>query len=111
MAAHRASWIAYIGEIPKGMQVNHKCHNGKCINPAHLYLGTQKQNMQDMAMAGRGNHVKGSKSGMAKLDEKKVAKIKGLLSSGEMIVTIARQFGVSQSNIRFIKQGKTWKHV
>lgn len=48
MGAHRASWIAWRGEIPEGMFVLHVCDIPECINPDHLWLGTQKENIQDM---------------------------------------------------------------
>lgn len=109
--AHRASWEIFVGDIPKGMQVNHKCHNRSCINPDHLYIGTQKENMKDMYDAGRDVKKKGSENGASKLDESKVRIIKNMLSSGNKISAISKKFGVSESCIRFIKQDKTWRHV
>ena len=53
MAAHRAAWILYKGEIPAGIFVCHTCDNRRCCNPAHLFLGTQKDNLQDMKRKGR----------------------------------------------------------
>lgn len=61
MRAHRVSWEMANGSIPDGMQVNHTCDNPACVNPFHLYAGTQKQNRED-AVA-RGRTAKGSKSG------------------------------------------------
>jgi len=46
--AHRAAWILTNGEIPKGMDVLHKCDNKKCVNPNHLYVGTQVDNWRDI---------------------------------------------------------------
>jgi hypothetical protein len=53
--AHRVVWTLLIGEIPKGKQLNHKdeiCSHRHCVNPEHLYVGTQKQNIQDMIKSG-----------------------------------------------------------
>lgn len=52
--AHRLAWINRFGDIPDGMLVLHKCDNRKCVNPEHLFIGTQEDNMKDMKSKGRG---------------------------------------------------------
>ena len=59
---HRLAWTLMHGEIPAGLQVNHHCDNKACINPAHLYVGDQKQNRQDAVR--RGRTAKGIRNGM-----------------------------------------------
>lgn len=108
MAAHRASWIVFKGDIPSGMQVNHKCHNRACINVDHLYIGNQKQNMDDMYSAKREVVLKGSSHGGAKINEKIALEIfnrKGFARQ------IAKDFGVSETLVYSIKKKKNWKHI
>lgn len=53
LKAHRAAWSAFVGEIPDGVHVLHRCDNPACINPEHLFLGTHTDNMRDMVAKGR----------------------------------------------------------
>ena len=103
------------GVIPKGMCICHRCDNRKCVNPDHLFLGTQADNVQDAMDKGRMssgvNNLRGSQIGMAKLDEQKVLTIHKLLVLGHAIIDIATRYGVSRSTITQIKNGTSWRHV
>lgn len=58
--AHRVSWLISRGPIPEGLWVLHRCDNPGCVNPDHLFLGTQTDNMQDCARKGRAEGAQGA---------------------------------------------------
>jgi hypothetical protein len=108
--AHRVAWMLFRGEIAQGMVVCHKCDVRACVNPEHLFLGTAADNARDMTEKGR-NRL-GEKHGSSKLTAKQVRRIKAMLAEDWMYMSeIAREFGVSQTTIRAIKTGKTWRRV
>jgi DNA-binding NarL/FixJ family response regulator len=107
---HRKTYIENIGPIPDGMIVMHVCDNRKCINPAHLALGTHQQNMDDMVKKGRSWKPKGSTHPASKLTEANVKIIK-YSSSHLNNSQIAKQFNVKRETIRDIRNGKRWKHI
>lgn len=108
--AHRVSYQIYIGEIPKGLFVLHKCDNPKCVNPDHLFLGTQKDNVHDMYKKER-DSVKGIDSHFSKLDEEKVLLIRKEYSYGMSQRELSEMFNVDPSNISYIVNRKSWKHI
>lgn len=103
---HRVAWIKANGDIPEGVSVLHKCDVASCVNPNHLFLGTQKDNMSDMRLKNRG--AIGSMLSQTKLNTEKVKKI---LSDNRGVTFIARDYGVTPATIDAIRTGKTWKHV
>ena len=107
--AHRASYQAFIGEIPKGMFVCHACDNVYCVNPAHLFLGTPKQNQEDMARKKRSTI--GQKNPMAKLKNEDIPKIRREISLGVSDSQIAKSFNVSRQAIQLIRANKRWENV
>lgn len=109
-AAHRVSYMLYVGS-PDGFLVCHKCDNPSCVNPAHLFLGTPKDNMKDRDLKGRANPPCGERQWLHKLTSKKVSKIRQNHSSGTTQAVLAKKYGVTPSTISRICSGKYWKHI
>jgi len=107
-AAHRAAYDACVGKIPDGMIVCHACDVSSCVNPDHLFVGTLSDNMKDMVRKGRRPCTKGVRHGQAKLTDKQVAFI---FMSKDRGRDLAARFGVAESQISFIRNGRTWRHV
>ena len=105
----RAAYLIAKGPIPPGLHVCHKCDFQPCCNPAHLFLGTAKDNLQDAMNKGR--TAIGEKHGNAKLKNAQIAEIRRLIEDGQTQRKIAESFGVSHSIISEIKCRKSWKHV
>jgi len=105
MQAHRVAWELTHGPIPDGFCVLHHCDNRACVNPAHLWLGTNADNMADAT--GKGRMARGERNGRAgtKLTSEKVREAR---ISKIPQYTIAARLGVSRSAISLIKSGKTW---
>jgi hypothetical protein len=111
LLTHRFSWQIHNGEIPPDMRVCHKCDNPKCVNPSHLFLGTQFDNMRDMESKGRGVYPHGSRSKMAVLAERDIPKIIRLHASGITRAALAKRYSVSWPTIERIVTRSSWKHV
>jgi len=98
------------GEIPEGLCVCHKCDNPPCINPQHLFLGTRKDNTQDMVKKGRNRNgiLPGESNGQSKLTSQQVLVI---LNDSNSNNKIAAKYGVSKSTILRIKNRKSWRNI
>lgn len=101
--AHRVAYENSFGPIPNGLFVLHKCDNRACVNPEHLFLGTQADNMEDMDSKKRRKTLRGTENPKAKLSEEAAAYIK---QSKETHRHLAKKFGVSTQPIYRIKSGK-----
>lgn len=109
--AHRVSYRLFSGNIPAGKMVLHKCDNRQCVNPDHLFIGTQQDNMQDMAKKGRGKYPRlfGSKNPMAKLTENQVSEIRAMVASGKLQKEACQKYGVSPMTVSRIIRNEAWK--
>lgn len=108
---HREVWKLHNNNQEITGVIMHSCDTPACINPEHLSHGTQAENIADMVNKGRRVTVKGSNQHDAKLHEADIPEIRKLLASGISGYKISKMYSVSEQTIRFIKQGKTWKHV
>lgn len=103
---HRVSFELFIGPIPEGQLVCHKCDNPGCCNPSHLFLGTPQDNMDDKVKKNRQSHS--HDGGIHKLTEQNIYQIREMIEQGYTQQEIANIFGVSQTNVFYIKSGKNW---
>lgn len=106
---HRFNYEEMHGPIPQGMLVLHKCDNAKCCNPEHLYVGTQRQNIDDMIA--RNRLSVGEAKSNSKLCVDQILEIRRLGASNLPSREIAKKFPVSRDTINRIIARKAWKHV
>lgn len=110
---HRYVYITEVNQIPKGLDVCHKCDVRNCINTDHLFLGTRAENNHDRHAKGRTSRVsrsRGEKSGTAKLTEKNILYIRSMRGLKTHKV-LANELGVYTNHISLIMRGLRWGHV
>lgn len=107
--AHRVSYLIYRGEITAGWFVCHTCDIPRCVNPDHLFLGTAKDNLQDMKQKGRS--TSGVRNARAKLTEEEVRQIRVCLAAGMTQMQIASAFKLCQVQVSRIHTRKRWAHI
>lgn len=108
--SHRFSYLIHNENAVDGLVVMHKCDTPRCVNPEHLMLGTQAENVKDMQIKGREKKrgSKGEAHGMVKLTEEQVKEIR---TSKETGPAIAKRLGMSTTTIYDIRNRHIWKHV
>lgn len=106
--AHRASWELAHGPVPPGLCVLHRCDNRRCVNPDHLFLGTPKDNTQDMLSKGRCRPRRGDMVWSAKITAADVVRIR---TSAGPAKALAQEYGLSLSSVYSIRKRETWTHL
>ena len=101
--AHRFSWELHNGPIPPGLNVLHKCDTRPCVNPDHLYLGSQADNLADAKRKGR--TAKGVRNGSARLTEAQVREIR---ASTEPARIVAERYGIHREHAAQIRRRRAW---
>lgn len=125
--AHRVSFLWYAGHIPDGLCVLHACDNPPCVNPSHLFVGTKADNAHDRDQKGRQVSPRGDRSGAytrpemvrrgethgnAVLTDAAVVALRARFAAGGVTkADLARELGMSKTNIGDIIKGRTWRHV
>ena len=117
LRAHRVSWELHFGPIPDGLFVLHHCDNPPCVNPSHLFLGTNGDNMLDAINKGYAiggsekGRCAGEKNSHAKLTKAQVKEIRVRLRNYRrgLVVQLAKEFGISKSTIMSIWKERSWK--
>ena len=117
--AHRLAWVLAGNTIPAGMIVCHHCDNPPCMNPDHLFIGTDADNTHDSMKKGRFHKAKGEKNGLSKLTADQVRYIRETYNSNRVNVRIKRgtlqrlveELGVTGTTICLVARGGLWSHV
>lgn len=108
--AYRVSWLLHRGPIPEGMAVCHHCDNPSCVNPDHLFLGSQAENLRDMRQKARQRSVR--QPGAALFVRKLTAEdVRDIRASDAPSREICERYGVTSAAIVAVRARKTWRHV
>jgi hypothetical protein len=107
--AHRVAWELANGRPLDGLHALHRCDNPSCVNPRHLFAGTNAENSADKVAKGR--QMTGRTSPRAVLTESIVLEMRRRAAGGESAAALGREFGVNGKGAHSAIYGRTWKHV
>lgn len=115
MGAHRVAYLLLCGPITESMFVCHNCPGGdnpSCVNPAHLFLGTALDNVQDRHQKGRDAVGMNAGAGRRRLSSEQVTVIRARYAAGGVsMAALGREYTCTQQNIHVIIRGGTWRHL
>lgn len=111
--SHRLSYSLFKGAIPSVMFVLHRCDQPACINPDHLFVGTQSDNLNDCVKKGRHRpaSLKGEVNHKSKLTDLDVEAIRSATKKPRYLYELSEKYGVSRGSICAVRNGRTWKHL
>ena len=107
--AHRVSYTIHFGPIPQGLFICHRCDNPVCVNPNHLFAGTNRENVDDMLSKGR--QCRGEDHQLAKLSDEKIGEIRMRWATRLTQQKLADEYGISVGALNIALYHKTWKHL
>lgn len=121
---HVASWMIHRGPVPSGLKVCHECDVPRCVNPAHLFLGTQSDNLKDMgrkrrhgaqrnpkawaARIGTANSKPGERNPAAKMTQADVDELRRLRGEGWSYSRLMKRFKIGKTQVARIVRGQSW---
>ncbi len=109
--AHRIAWRLKHGHLPEELCVLHVCDTPACVNPDHLFLGTQVDNVADRNAKGRQAGAAGIKNRHAKLTESDVIRLRWLAARGLSYAVLGKRFGISGEQASAVARRKSWRHI
>lgn len=111
LGAHRFSYLMFKGEIPKGLFVCHRCDVTECVNPDHLFLGTNSENLKDAFNKGRLSSKKGILNNANKYTTEQIASFKKVLADNpsKSVAYLANRLSIPRTTLSALKHNYRWK--